>query len=429
VARADQLWPATPAYIPRLEEWVAEVRSALSRSARHRADFDTLRRDPLRAAIADAGWGLADQEALVRIVERFADPDPARSPLVDVEGRLAFARNLKANTVDAHRLEWDRAIREIADVALCPRYGGLRIREQVGLVPLGRDADSGLWEFALFGRSGAVPMRDRSGRRNAAQSEDGLVFVLIPGGRAWMGAQCVDPSLPAYDSGAADHELFRRAVDLDPFFISKYEVTQAQWLRTTGQNPSWWEAGSKATVGFHGWTNPLEMVSWVDAVEGLNRLDLVLPTEAQWEHAARGGTTTPWWTGSDAFSLLGRENLTFGGDPRLGETWSTSALPPTDDGFEIHAPVASFAPNPYGLYDVLGNVSEFCADTFVVHYSEHALRPGDGLVLDAESDHRSRRGGSWSLKPDHARVAHRTDSVRTYPSPEAGLRPVRRCEP
>jgi len=92
------------------------------------------------------------------------------------------------------------------------------------------------------------------------------------------------------------------------FFLSKYEMTQGQWLRLMRANPSSF-GGGRAAQASPSLQNPVENVSWEDAAHALHRVNLRLPTEAEWEYAARAGTTTPWWTGSRPRSVIGFANL------------------------------------------------------------------------------------------------------------------------
>ena len=148
-----------------------------------------------------------------------------------VEPRLAFARIVEERSMsgaDARRL-WQEALASIRDVTFCPQYGGLEIAPQLGLLPLGRDPRSGLWEFAHL-QTGNVPRRDEAGE---LVLEDGsaIVLVLVPGGSFLLGAQGRDPAAPHFDPEAIANESPVPEVTLDPFFPSKFEMTQGQWVR------------------------------------------------------------------------------------------------------------------------------------------------------------------------------------------------------
>src|SRR5262249_35752457 len=145
------------------------------------------------------------------------------------------------------------------------------------------------------------------------------------------------------------------AVTLEPFFISKYEMTQAQWLRLTGSNPSWFSETGFA--GERGPTNPVETVSWFESSRVAERIGLRLPTEAQWGEAARGGSTSTWWTGDDRARVRKAGNVA---DASLSDSGFT--VEPWSDGFDTVAPVGKFAANGFGLFDVIGNVWEWCED-------------------------------------------------------------------
>src|SRR6185503_3453921 len=179
------------------------------------------------------------------------------------------------------------------------------------------------------------------------KEETGLVFVLLPGGTLRMGAQKSDPNGASYDPESEGNEGPIQEVALSPFFMSKYEMTQGQWLRFTGKNPSRYDPRSE--FGGHRSTllHPVEQVSWTTCSEVLSRMDLLLPTEAQWEYAARAGTLSVWWTGDVKESLAGAANVADSfcrknGGPSVWvyEDW-------LDDGYSVHAPVGSYAPNAF----------------------------------------------------------------------------------
>jgi formylglycine-generating enzyme required for sulfatase activity len=155
----------------------------------------------------------------------------------------------------------------------------------------------------------------------------------------------------------------------------------------------------------------------------LVRLDLELPTEAQWEVAARGNTTTPWWTGEDPESLRGAANLAdlsyvrfYGPSDAAHDGWN-------DDGFGATAPVGSFRPNAFGLHDTLGNVWEWCRDGFG-DYSEKAA-PGDGY-RPGDPRYPVYRGGCFDNPAIKARSAARACQVPDPGNGYMGVRPARR---
>lgn len=359
-------------------------------------------------------------------LERFADPDPFKGPVASVKERLRVATTIRRDTIEAHEEAWRRAVESIADESVCPAYRGLRIEPQIGLVPLGRDPRSGLWEFAHI-ETGTPPERGADGALAPAE-EMGFVFVLLPGGAFKMGArkpaQGERDGDDNIDAAALDDEMPVHEVTLAPFFLSKYEMTQAQWLRVAGSNPSNVPAGA-----LYGETritplHPVDSVTWDAAREILNRLGLELPTEAQWEYAARGGTATPWWTGREKETLAGAANLC--------DTATRRVLPPElrqpyeawlDDGYPATAPVGSYRPNPFGLHDVAGNTWEWCLDRYGSYKAPVARETGERLVLEAQD--RAIRGGSWPSTAAGCRSSQRNHAAPALSAME-GLRPARR---
>jgi len=183
-----------------------------------------------------------------------------------------------------------------------------------------------------------------------------MEFVLIPGGTFTMGS-------PGGESGRDGDEGPQHQVTLSPYLISKTEVTQAVWERVMGGNPS----------RFKGPDRPVEKVSWNDCVSFCEKTGLSLPTEAQWEFAARSGTQSAYYFGNDSSSL---------GNYAWYDGNSSS---------QTH-PVAQKQPNAYGLYDMAGNVWEWCYDWYTGSYSSSSVTNPTGPSSGAD---RVGRGGSW----------------------------------
>ncbi len=321
VGAVDDLRPPLPAKIPDMEAWLDEAESLASRLPTHRATLEALRAQALDAGAGKGGAkpSFASYEeqfhydhlsTLVADLERFVDPNPHVGAIACVRDRLAFASAVTDETVTSKRREWNDAIRSIANVDECPRYGGLVIAPQTGLVPIGRDPQSGLWEFVHV-RSGVAPARGPDGRLIMAE-ETGVVMVLLPGGCYWMGMSkdpLPDKEKPSGNPLARYDEVPVHRVCLDPFFISKYEVTQAQYLRLTGKNPSRIQPGVDYKMYVTSLRHPVENLDWSMADNFAQDVGLTLPTEAQWEYAARAGSTARFPCGWDPNCLARTENL------------------------------------------------------------------------------------------------------------------------
>ena len=153
-------------------------------------------------------------------------------------------------------------------------------------------------------------------------------------------------------------------------------------------------------------------MSWNDCTGWLPRLGLVLPTEAQWEYAVRGGTTTVRWTGNGTGHLYEAANMS---DPSATDSRK----------YESIKPVGSLLPNPFGLHDVLGNVWEWCLDEY-----EYKAEPraGDGLRGSVElsaSPYWVFRGSGFCNVASHARSAVRGYDMPGYRDVHLGVRPAR----
>jgi formylglycine-generating enzyme required for sulfatase activity len=258
-----------------------------------------------------------------------------------------------------------------------------------------------LFEFAHLG-SGDVPARDPGTNRLILGEDFAIVLVLVPGGTFRMGAQKMDATGPNYDALTEDGEGPVHEVRLSPYFIGKFEVTQAQWeCLTDGARPSVIGSGTyagKRVTPRH----PVEGVSWDECATWLGRHELTLPTEAQWENACRAATNTPWWCSHEAGSMEFKGNLN------------------GHDGYAVHAPVGSFSPNGFGLHDVHGNVWEWCRDTWGVYSVRQVTDP----VRQGTGD-RVIRGGSFESTAADARSARRAATRSSIRGHASGVRAAR----
>lgn len=229
-----------------------------------------------------------------------------------------------------------------------------------------------------------------------------LEMVCIPGGTFWMGS----PEGEGYDDEKPQH-----SVTVPAFFMAKYPVTQAQW-RAVAALPQVERSLEADPARFKGDNRPVEQVSWFDAVEFCARLsrkvgrEYALPSEALWEYACRAGTTTPFYFGETITTQLAN----YDGN-------STYAEEPKGEYREETTPVGSFPPNAFGLYDMHGNVYEWCLDDW---HDSYEGAPTDGSAWLSENDNLSQkpnnskailRGGSWIYYPINCRSAYRNDDI------------------
>ena len=320
---------------------------------------------------------------------------------------------MRARSVDAHAELWESCA---AALAQSPVYGGLALEPLVGLVPLGENA-GGYWEFWHV-ESGTRPRWDPE-RGGVLDETSGLVLVLIPGGEGLLGS---DES----DFGNQGNEWPLVPYQLDPYFLSKYELTQGQWaISDRGSRPSVYAAGhSSHSNGTRADLCPVESVSWDQADALARRLGLALPTEAQWEYACRAHTRSAFSFG-DNWEAAGLY-----GNVRAAECdggWvddGADGLFSWSDPFRVTGPVGSFAPNAYGLHDMHGNVWEWCRDPYG-DFEGVRTRAGDGALEQAEDPgSRPIRGGSFLYDSTYARSARRSPAARSARSFDLGLRPV-----
>ena len=225
-------------------------------------------------------------------------------------------------------------------------------------------------------------------------------FSYCGGGHHCGGAGTFMMGSPSRELGRSPNEIQHQVTISKDFNIAKYPVTQAQYKAIMGNNPSY----------FKGENNPVECVSWVKAEEFCDKLNKLtkstrpagyrfdLPTEAQWEYACRAGTTTPLNSGKIITSEEGYcSNL-----DEVGWYYGNS-------GYKTH-PVGLKKPNAWGIYDMHGNVCEWCRDRCDEYPSGSCTDPegpdsGSGRVY---------RGGSWVSDPRSCRSANRFNYAPNY---------------
>jgi formylglycine-generating enzyme required for sulfatase activity len=232
-----------------------------------------------------------------------------------------------------------------------------------------------------------------------------LEMIAIPGGTFWMGS-------PANEAERGDNESPQHQVTVPSFFMGKYPLTQAQYQAIMGKNPAY----------FKGNNRPVENVSWDDAVRFCQKLsqrtgkNYRLPSEAEWEYACRAGTKTPFSFGDNITTDLVNYNgnYPYKSAPKgkyREQTTDVGTFPPT------------FPPNPFGLYDMHGNVWEWCEDDWHENYID---APTDGSAWNSQSGSNTKllRGGSWDDLARYCRSAARNGDSRDFRYNYDGFRVV-----
>ena len=240
----------------------------------------------------------------------------------------------------------------------------------------------------------------------------GMDFVLIPGGTFKMGS-------PRDEPGRRQNETEHQVTIRHPFYMQTTEVTVKQWRAVMGKRFLFKKKGTDHM--------PVVKVSWQDCIDFIEKLNAFnegvyrLPTEAEWEYACRAGTTTAFaWGKTIDCSNAMYANNTLKTDDCVHFVQSKKGLPADQP-----APAKSYEPNAWGLYDMEGNVWEWCQDWYVKGYGKDAVvdpkGPGSG------SD-KVRRGGSWYGPGARCRCANRNLSYPANRYQTTGFRLVREAE-
>ncbi|MDB9460599.1 SUMF1/EgtB/PvdO family nonheme iron enzyme [Dolichospermum circinale CS-545/17] len=225
-----------------------------------------------------------------------------------------------------------------------------------------------------------------------------LEMVAIPGGKFLMGS----PEGVGYDRERPQHQ-----VTIQPFYMGKYPVTQAQWERVADLPKVKIDLRSKPSH-FQGANLPVENVSWHDAQEFCARLSKAtgklyrLPSEAEWEYACRANTTTPYYFGDTITTDLVNHRNKYGQTTEVGK----------------------FPPNAFGLYDMHGNVWEWCEDGWHENYINAPIWPNSSIAWMSNNNNRVLRGGQWYLNPSYCRSASRSYNSGDRRNKDNGFRLV-----
>jgi len=221
-----------------------------------------------------------------------------------------------------------------------------------------------------------------------------MEFMLIPAGEFDMGSPAVEK-----DRNSDEGPVHRVKIS-NAFYMGKYEVTQKQWREVMGTNPSYFEGDNL----------PVEQVSWNDVQEFLKKLNekegankYHLPSEAEWEYAARAGTTT---------------NYSFGdNESKLGDyAWYNG-----NSGGKTHE-VGQKKLNTWGLYDMHGNIWEWVQD---IYHNSYSGAPADGSAWEGDGPSRVVRGGGWGYYGGDCRSALRDSRGPSPRDGEVGFRLLR----
>jgi sulfatase modifying factor 1 len=296
----------------------------------------------------------------------------------------------------------------------------------------------------LLGRGDDAP----ADRKDEITNSIGMKLKLIKPGKFLMGS-------PKDEEGRFDNEGPQHEVEITKaFYMGVYPVTKGQFAafvkdegyqtdaekdgqggwgynaatrKDEGRDPKYtwkntgWEQTDAHPVVNVTWNDANAFCAWLSKKEGKT---YALPTEAEWEYACRAGTTTRFWCGGTDASLKGNANIADTSlkgklDADYAKNW---AFVSWDDDYAFTSPVGSFKPNPWGLYDMHGNVWQWCADGYD-KYQEGSIKDPKGKE-SAKS--RVLRGSSWLLEPRLCRSADRFDDGPAFRDVDGGCRVVMR---
>jgi formylglycine-generating enzyme required for sulfatase activity len=232
----------------------------------------------------------------------------------------------------------------------------------------------------------------------------GMKFVYIEPGTFMMGS-------PTNESGRNSNETQHQVTLTKGYYMQTTEVTQGQWKAVMNNTPSYFRGcGDNCPVEYVTWNDVQEFITALNQKE---KTDVYrLPTEAEWEYAARAGTTSAYSFGNDSTQLSKYGNFC---DSKCTYSWSNDNQ---NDHYKNTAPVKSYMPNAWGLYDMHGNVWEWCQDWYGSYPDISVTDPGG----PSSGSNRVKRGGSWYSNAQSCRSADRYNYSPGYRDYDIGLR-------
>jgi len=255
-----------------------------------------------------------------------------------------------------------------------------------------------IFVFILGCASGSTDLPPITTQGSVIANSIGMKLVAIPAGHFMMGCS------PDDSQCKPDEQPVHPVRITKSFYLGQYPVTQGQYKELMGGNPSKFQLLEGCLHDC-----PVETISWDDAQEFLKKLSVRekrkyrLPTEAEWEYAARAGTTTKYYWGNNV-----------NGD----YLWYNE-----NSVYKTH-PVGNKKPNSFGLYDMLGNVFQWCYDGYDAKFYARSPEADPHGVDRPAYNQRTLRGGSWYYAADEARVSSRYPSPANHPDTFNGFRVV-----
>ncbi|MBI4878697.1 MAG: SUMF1/EgtB/PvdO family nonheme iron enzyme [Planctomycetes bacterium] len=246
--------------------------------------------------------------------------------------------------------------------------------------------------------------------KKARDPATGITFILVDPGKFEMGSPQWEVEGYLFDDERPRHEVEITKL----FYLSETEVTVGQWrefAKRTGYRTEAEESGEGGytddAAGLGDDSHPVTQVSWKDAQAFCAAYGYRLPSEAEWEYACRAGTSTAYWWGDDELDGKGAGN--FQDQLKRARHPPPFDVFPHGDGRAFTAPVGTYAANPWGFLDMLGNVEEWCADVYDKDFYARSPRKDPLSAEDTGFGH-ALRGGSWRSGPSSCRSAVRSFS-------------------